>query len=121
MVGVRRRAGRWLAPRLRVVGGAAALGAALGGAGVVVLAVVAGDARFAASQVFALGALALGFGLLGWSGSAMAGRGVENLQRHLDTGTDWTEADSRRAMARIGGFGAGWMVGAAVVGALLGG
>ena len=40
----------------------------------------------------------------------MFGTGIENAQRHLDTGTDWNEADSRRAMARIGSFGAGVMV-----------
>lgn len=119
MTGPARLLGAALAPRARLVGTAAAVGAALGVVGVAVVAVAVGDARFAVSQVFALGALALGFGLLGWSGSAMVGSGVENAQRHLGTATNWTEADSRRAMARIGGFGAGGMVGAAVAGMLL--
>jgi len=52
-----------------------------------------------------------GFALIGWSGSIIAGRGFENLQHHLSTGSNWTERDSRRAMARIGGFGFGGMLG----------
>lgn len=111
---------RWLAARVRIVATAGALGAALGAAGVLALAVASGDARFASTQVFALAALAFGFGLMGWSGSVIAGPGIENLKRHADVATGWTEADSRRAMARIGGFGAGGMAGAAVAGALLG-
>lgn len=110
----------WLARRARIVATAAALGVALGTLGVVAVAVAAGDPEFAASQVFAMGALAFGFGLLGWSGSVLVGPSIETLQEHTDTATNWTEADSRRAMARVGGFGAGGMVGAAVAGALLG-
>lgn len=49
----------------------------------------------------------------------MAGRGVEATQARLDTGTGWTERDSRRAMARIGGVGFGAMVGVTVLGTLL--
>jgi len=97
-------------PRARIVGGEFAVGA-VGGV-VVLLALVAGGgwASVPAAQfAFALGTLAFGLGLLGWSGSAMAGRGFENMQEHLDTDTNWTEADSRRAMARIGAFGAGAM------------
>ena len=75
----------WARPRLRVLG--SALGAG-----------------------FAVGALLLGFGTLGWSGSAMAGRGIENAQRYMDTGSDWSEDDSRRAMTRVGSFGAGLML-----------
>jgi hypothetical protein len=98
----------YLRPRLRVVGGAflAGAGVAVALVGALVVAggwAVVGSARFA----FALGALAFGLGLLGWSGSVMAGRGFEAMQEHLETGTNWTEADSRRAMARVGGFGAG--------------
>jgi hypothetical protein len=70
------------------------------------------EPRRARTVVFALGALCLGFGTLGWSGSVMAGRGIENMQRYLETGSDWTERDSRRAMTRIAGFGLGLMVGA---------
>jgi hypothetical protein len=40
----------------------------------------------------------------------MAGRGIENAQRYMDTGSDWSEDDSRRAMTRVGSFGAGLML-----------
>ncbi|WP_435344520.1 DUF7268 family protein [Haloarchaeobius sp. HRN-SO-5] len=69
----------------------------------------------AVETVFAVGALALGIGLLGWSGSVMAGRGVENMQDHMDLDSDWTETRSRRAMARISGFGGGLLVGSALL------
>lgn len=110
------RARASLRPRLRVVGGAFVVGAVAGVAlvGGLVLGAgwaVVGSARFA----FALGALAFGLGLLGWSGSVMAGRGFEAMQAHLDTDTNWTEADSRRAMARVGGFGAGAVLATGVV------
>lgn len=75
---------------------------------------VSGTLLAATETTFAVGALVLGFGVLGWSGSVMAGRGMENLQRHLDMETNWTEMDSRRAMARITGFGAGLMLIASV-------
>lgn len=68
---------------------------------------------------FAFGGLWFGLGLLGWSGSVMVGRTIESLQERMGTGPTWTEADSRRAMARIGGFGGGTMVGAALLGTLL--
>ncbi|MFD1644312.1 DUF7268 family protein [Haloarchaeobius litoreus] len=80
---------------------------------------VNGTLRGATETTFALGALLLGFGVLGWSGSVMAGRGIENMQRYMDTGSDWTEADSRRAMARISGFGVGVMLAASLATALL--
>nr|WP_240452100.1 hypothetical protein [Halostella salina] len=86
---------------------------AVGVGGVVAFALRDG-LRTATEQVFALGALAFGVGLLGWSGSVMAGRGFENMQRYLDTGSDWTESDSRRAMSRVTGFGVGVMVAASV-------
>jgi hypothetical protein len=76
------------------------------------VAVVYGDVTVASEQVFSLAALVFGFGLLGWSGSAMFGRAVETTQEYMETGSNWTEADSRRAMARILGFGVGGMVGA---------
>jgi hypothetical protein len=44
---------------------------------------------------------------------------MENVQRHLDTDTNWTEADSRRAMTRVAGFGAGLMVVSAIATAFL--
>ncbi len=99
----------YLLPRVRLVGGAVLVG---GGGGLVLFAVFSLTSRSivsAARVAFVIGSLALGFGLLGWSGSALAGRGFEAMQDHLDMGIDWTEADSRRAMARIGGFGAGTM------------
>ncbi|WP_323675305.1 hypothetical protein [Halorubellus sp. PRR65] len=113
-LGERVRAYAW--PRLRLVGGAFAVGVLVGGLLLGALVVAGGWTVVGASQfAFALGTLAFGLGLLGWSGSAMAGRGFENMQAHLDTNTNWTEADSRRAMARIGGFGGGAMVATGVV------
>ena len=98
----------WLRRRARVVGTAVAAGLLVG------LAATAGlsatrSTHAARSTVFSLGALVFGFGTLGWSSSILFGTGIENAQRHLDTGTHWNEADSRRAMARIGSFGAGVM------------
>ncbi|WP_227133322.1 DUF7268 family protein [Halorubellus salinus] len=113
-VGERVRAYAW--PRAKLVGGAVAVGAVVGAALLAALVVAGGWAVVGAAQfAFALGTLAFGLGLLGWSGSAMAGRGFENMQEHLDTNTDWTEADSRRAMARVGGFGGGAMLATGVV------
>lgn len=87
-----------------------------GGLLAVVLAVLVGrDVADALTSVFAVGTLVLGFGILGWSGSIFAGRGIESIQRHVQTGTDWTERKSRRAMARVGGFGSGLMISTAVV------
>ncbi|MEZ3116154.1 hypothetical protein RYH80_09530 [Halobaculum sp. MBLA0147] len=73
----------------------------------------------ALAATFAVGSLALGFGVLGWSGSILSGRGIEAAQRHLDTDTDWTERKSRRAMTRICAFGVGVMVGVSVLEAVL--
>lgn len=109
----------YLTPRARLLATAGAVGVVVGCAGALALAVRFDDAAFAASQVFAFGALVLGFALLGWSGSVFAGRGIEAMQTYMETGTGWTEADSRRAMARIGGFGAGVMVGTAVLDVLV--
>ena len=100
--------------RIRLVGFAGAVGLALGVFGTLVVATTGADGRGASTLVFSLGALAFGFALLGWSGSVAAGRSIEATQAHLDTDTGWTESGSRRAMARIGGFGAGVMIGASV-------
>ena len=97
---------------------AAAVGVALGVVGVVALTADV-DLRTATEQTFAVGALAFGIGLLGWSGSVMAGRGIENMQRYMETGSDWTEADSRRAMSRVAGGGLGAMLAASVATAWL--
>lgn len=94
---------------VRRFGTSALAGVALGGLAVVAL-TLTGGLREATETTFAVGTLVLGVGVLGWSGSVMAGRGMENLQRHLDTSTDWTEMDSRRAMTRVTGVGAGLMV-----------
>lgn len=106
----------WARPRIRLLGSAGVAGVGLGTAVAAVAGAYTGDVGFVVSQVFALGAVCLGFGLLGWSGSVFAGRGIENMQRYMDANTNWTEADSRRAMARIIGFGFGVMVGAGAVG-----
>lgn len=112
--------GRLLRPRVRLVGSAVAVGAVLGVAGLVATLGWFGDATVATRKAFAVGALLLSLGLLGWSGSVFAGPGFEALQDHLDTGSNWSERDSRRAMARLGGVGLGWMVGAQVAGWLAG-
>jgi hypothetical protein len=108
----------WLRRRLRLLATAGAVGVLVGAAAVVALAVL-DDPTTASTQAFAVGTLAFGFGILGWSGSALAGRSIEGLQRRLDTTTDWTERDSRRAMTRLSGFGAGVMAGVVIVTPLL--
>lgn len=96
----------WATPRLRLVGSAAAVGFLVGG-----LFTVALSLRFprtvATTLTFSVGTLVLGFGILGWSGSIFAGPGIETMGRLLDAKSRWTETDSRRAMARVTGFGLG--------------
>jgi hypothetical protein len=108
-----------LAARARLVGGALLAGVAVGGVGVGAGTVLWRVAS-AADTAFLVGTVAFGFGLLGWAGSIIAGPGLEAMQAQLDTTSGWSEADSRRAMARIGGFGAGVMLAAVVVGTALG-
>ncbi|ELK54865.1 hypothetical protein D320_07719, partial [Haloferax sp. BAB-2207] len=105
------------ATRLRLVG-TAALAGALVAAVWLVARLVVGDFSASVETTFAVGSLAFGFGLLGWSGAVALGRGIESMQAHLDTGTGWTEADARRAMARVLGFGLGVMLGATAVGSV---
>lgn len=106
--------------RVRLVAKTAALGTALGIVSVGVL-TVTHSVAFASQKTFALAALVFGFALVGWSGSVLAGRGIENMQRHLDTGSNWTEKKSRQAMVVIGSLGFGGMVGTIVATTLLGG
>ena len=103
----------WLRPRVRLFGTALLIGAGVGVLGFRGYALVE-PVRAARATVFSVGALALGVATLGWSGSVLAGRGIETMQQHLDTGSDWTEQDSRRAMVRVAGFGLGVMVGASL-------
>ncbi|WP_430503763.1 DUF7268 family protein [Haloparvum sp. PAK95] len=103
--------------RARLVGTAVGVGAVAGSVAVVILTLVGAPGY--TDSVFLAGTLAFGFGLLGWSGSAMAGRGIEAMQTYLATGSNWTERKSRRAMARVGGFGFGLMVGSAITGTLI--
>ena len=110
--------GAWLRPRVRLLATAGAVGIVVGALAFFALAAVR-TPEFASSQIFAVGALVLGFAVLGWSGSVLAGRGIESLQTYLDADTGWTERDSRRAMARLVGFGAGVMVGVSAATALL--
>ena len=100
--------------RAREIGRATLLGAGLGAFGLVVLVATGEPVDPASETVFAVGALVFGFSLLGWSGSVFAGRGIENFQRHLGGPSDWSEADSRQAMAVLGGVGVGGMVGASL-------
>ncbi|WP_236639810.1 DUF7268 family protein [Salinigranum halophilum] len=108
-----------LGARVRLVGSALLAGGGVGAVGVGGGAFVEGVA-VAADTGFLLGTVAFGFGLLGWAGSVVAGPGLEAMQAHLDAASGWTETDSRRAMARIGAFGAGVMLAAVVVGTALG-
>ena len=115
MVSVR----EWTRVRVRLVRRPLLAGFVLGALAVAATLVTGETLRFASRKVFALGALVFGFALLGWSGSVFVGRGVEDMQRHLETNTDWSEADSRRAMAVLGAVGFGAMVGVSVVSSLL--
>lgn len=110
----------WVRARVRLLGSSVVLGFVLLSIAVPILATQY-DMRVVSTQAFSLAALCFGFGVLGWSGSILAGTSFEAAQRHLDTGMNWTEADSRRAMARIGGVGAGGMIGVIVTVTLLGG
>jgi hypothetical protein len=110
----------WIRTRVHLIGSAAVVGFVLSVIAVISLSIAQYGVRFASTQIFVLAALCFGFGVLGWSGSILAGSGLENAQRHLDTGTDWSETDSRRAMARISGFGAGGMAGVIIVTTLIG-
>lgn len=105
----------YLRPRLRLVSRFGAVGFVFGGTGVLLVVAAGETVSFASRKVFAVAALAFGFAILGWSGSVFAGNAVENVQAHLDSNTNWTEADSRRAMTVIGSFGAGGMVGVVVM------
>ena len=109
----------WIRPRARLVSGGFLVGLAASIVVVSGLTIYGGSVAFGTRKAFAIGALVLGFATLGWSGSILAGRSVEHLQRHLNTTSDWTEADSRRAMARILGVGVGMVVGVAAVDVLL--
>jgi hypothetical protein len=100
--------------RLRLVGSALAAGLVVGAAGSVFASLTLGTVRAGSDTVFLLGAVAFGFGLLGWSGSMLLGNSVEAMQDHLGNSSGWTERKSRRAMARIGSFGFGVMVAAAL-------
>jgi hypothetical protein len=103
-----------LEERARQLGRAVLYGGGLAVLGVVVLVLAGESLRFASEKTFAVAALVFGFSLLGWSGSVFAGRGIENFQEHLGGRSDWSEADSRRAMAVLGAIGAGGMAGASL-------
>jgi hypothetical protein len=109
-----------LRERARRVGRALAFGAVLAGIAVPALVLSGESVRFASSKVFAVGALVFGFSLLGWSGSVFAGRGMENFQRYIGGRSDWSEADSRRAMTILGSVGVGGMVGASLATMIVG-
>jgi hypothetical protein len=106
--------------RVARLGRALLLGAVLAGVAVPLLVLSGESVAFASEKVFAVGALVFGFSILGWSGSVFAGKGIENFQRHVGGGSDWSEADSRQAMAVLGSVGLGGMVGAAVATVVVG-
>jgi len=105
----------------RLVGRALALGALAAGVAVPALVLAGETVGFASQKVFAVGTLVFGFSILGWSGSVFAGEGIENFQKHLGGGSNWSEADSRQAMVVLGSVGAGGMVGASVATVVVGG
>ena len=105
----------YLRPRLRLVARFGLVGLVLGGVGMLFVVATGETVSFASQKTFAVAALTFGFAILGWSGSVFAGSAVENMQKHLDTNTNWTEANSRRAMTVIGSFGAGGMLGVVVL------
>ena len=95
--------------RLRLLASGVAVGAPAGPVAVGVLIATGRRLPDAVAAGFALGTLALGFGVLGWSGSILAGPGIDAARDHLAVGSDWTETGSRRAMTRIVGVGVGVM------------
>lgn len=109
-----------LLARARFAGRFALAGAVAGGVGVLGFLVAGRDLAAASETAFALAALVFGFALVGWSASVFAGRGIENMQKHLDTGSDWTETDSRQAMVVLASVGGGGMVGVVAATMLLG-
>ena len=105
----------WLVGRLRFAARFLLGGLLLGGLGVLALVATGASVRHASDLVFSLGTLVFGFGTLGWSGSVMLGRTVERAIDRFDANSDWTEADSRRAMVVLGSLGLGGMLGTVVV------
>ncbi|WP_435159375.1 DUF7268 family protein [Haladaptatus sp. DFWS20] len=105
----------FLFPRVRLVSRFGLGGVALGAIGVLVVVLTGETVAFASRKVFSVAALAFGFALLGWSGSVFAGEAVESMNERLDSNSNWTEADSRRAMTVVGSLGAGGMVGASLM------
>lgn len=95
--------------RLRLLASGVVVGAPAGPVAVGVLIATGRRLPDAVAAGFALGTLALGFGVLGWSGSILAGPGIAAARDHLAVGSDWTETGSRRAMTRIVGVGVGVM------------
>jgi hypothetical protein len=96
-----------LRAQLRLVATAAAVGSATSVAVVLLLVLLERTLSRATEVAFALGTLALGFGLLGWSASVMLGPNLEMMLEYKETNTRWSEGRSRRAMARISAFGGG--------------
>ncbi len=104
-----------LVARLRLVGSGLAVGVPAGPVGVGLLWVAGRSTPDAVTTVFAVGTVVLGIGVLGWAGSVFAGRGIEAAQRHMNTATDWTERDSRRAMTRVTGAGLGVSISSSII------
>ena len=96
--------------RLRLLASGLVVGAPAGPVAAGLLVAAGRRLPDAVAAGFALGTLALGFGVLGWSGSILAAPGITAARDHLAVGSDWTETGSRRAMTRIVGVGLGAMV-----------
>ena len=92
---------------------------ALGGLAVLVVASAGRSTGDAGDLVFAVGALAFGFGLTTWATFVMIGDVLESLSESLAVSEDFSAAGSQAAMALLAALGAGVMVGSAAVGATL--
>ena len=104
--------------RVRLVGGGVIVGVVGGLVAATALSLYGASVGFGTRKAFALGALALGIGAIGWSGYAFVDSG--RLRRGNTVGIDSRDGTSgRRAMARVAGFGGGIMLGATALEAVL--
>jgi hypothetical protein len=101
-----------LLSRVWLITTGATVGMVIGVVLVGLLLIALGDPLEAVNTSFSMSSLVLGLATLGWSGSVLAGRGIETIQNFVLRDSNWSERDSRRAMARLIGLGAGGMLGA---------
>jgi hypothetical protein len=65
--------------------------------------------------VFSLGALVFGFGLSSWASALLLGNSLDMTASLADLDRDWSSADIADAMSLLTAFGAGVMVGGALL------